>query len=240
MFRPLSAGIRHAARKICVFIQVKSSIVQLYNAETMEFIQTAATTQFAVRSLSFAPTGDRLAAAGDDPGLLIVSVDINDESSVKHTINVGPNTRCVAWDPAGTYVALAQTNGTIQIWDASTQEEVWKDRCAPAVRLLEQTTTTTCPCLDHEGQGHQSTRPSHVGSLPGGHSSLSRHHKSRHFHHQMFCNVLRAPASQQSCQIEWTCPVQFVMHTTQMAFRCLWMPHRVCTSPGTHSTGEHC
>ena len=78
-----------------------------------------------------------------------MSVDINDESSVKHTINVGPNTRCVAWDPAGTYVALAQTNGTIQIWDASTQQEVWKDRCAPAVRLPEQ---TTCPCHDHENQ----------------------------------------------------------------------------------------
>lgn len=115
----------------------RASSLQLYNADTMEFLQTAATTQFAVRSLSFAPTGDRLAAAGDDPGLLIVNVDIKEESSVKHTVNVGPNTRCVAWDPAGTYIALAQTNGTIQIWDASTQQEVWKDRCAPAVRLSQ-------------------------------------------------------------------------------------------------------
>lgn len=109
---------------------------QIYDANTMDFMQTAATTQFAVRALSFAPTGDRLAAAGDDPGLLIVAIDTTEESSVKHTINVGPNTRCVAWDPAGTYIALAQTNGTIQIWDASTQQEVWKERCAPAVRLL--------------------------------------------------------------------------------------------------------
>eukprot|EP00892_Ulva_mutabilis_P009029 jgi/Ulvmu1/6499/UM003_0132.1 len=109
--------------------------ILIYDAKSLDFIQTAATTQFAVRSLSFAPTGGRLAAAGDDPGLLIVAIDIKDESCVKHTISVGPNTRCVAWDPAGTYIALAQTNGTIQIWDASTQQEVWKDRCAPAVSV---------------------------------------------------------------------------------------------------------
>lgn len=107
--------------------------MQLYNAETMEFLQTAATSQFSVRSLSFAPTGDRLAAAGDDSELLIVGINLEEESSIKHTVAVGPNTRCVAWDPAGTYIALAQTNGTIQIWDASTQQEVWKERCAPAV-----------------------------------------------------------------------------------------------------------
>lgn len=141
--------VAEVAASTCLSSQAESSM-QLYNSDTMEFLQTAATTQFAVRSLSFAPTGDRLAAAGDDPGLLIVHVDINEESAVKHTINVGPNTRCVTWDPAGTYIALAQTNGTIQIWDASTQQEVWKDRCAPAVRLSQR---------NHHGISHIPATP---------------------------------------------------------------------------------
>lgn len=102
----------------------------------MEFIQTAATFQFSVRSVDFSPDGDRLAAAGDDPTMSIITVDDAGESSVDNSAAIGPNSRGLAWDPAGTYVALAQTNGCLRVWDVSTNQEVWKDSLAPAVRLF--------------------------------------------------------------------------------------------------------
>jgi WD40 repeat protein len=103
--------------------------VQLYKTdETMELIHIAATFQFAVRALAFSPVGDRLAAAGDDPSLAIIHVDVEDESSVPHTFNIGPNTRGLAWDPQGTYLAVAQTNGSLRLWDASSLSEVWMDK----------------------------------------------------------------------------------------------------------------
>lgn len=110
--------------------------VQLFKAdESMEFIQTAATFQFSVRSVDFSPEGDRVAAAGDDPTMSIITVDDAGESSVDNSAAIGPNSRGLAWDPAGTYVAVAQTNGCLHVWDASSNEEVWKDSLAPAVRL---------------------------------------------------------------------------------------------------------
>lgn len=100
----------------------------------MELIHIAATFQFAVRALAFSPAGDRLAAAGDDPSISVVHVDIDDESSVPHTFNVGPNTRGLAWDPEGTYVAMAQTDGSLRVWDMSSRTEVWTDKCGCVVR----------------------------------------------------------------------------------------------------------
>jgi WD40 repeat protein len=110
---------------------------QLFRADdSMEFIHTAATFQFSVRSVDFSPEGNRLAAAGDDPTMSIISVDDQSESNVVATLSVGPNTRGLAWDPAGTYVAVVQTNGSVHVWDASTQQEVWKSSVAPTVRAL--------------------------------------------------------------------------------------------------------
>lgn len=111
--------------------------LQLFKSnESMEFIQTAATFQFSVRSVDFNPDGDRLAAAGDDPTMSIITVDDAGESSVDNSAAIGPNSRGLAWDPAGTYVAVAQTSGALRVWDMSTKQEVWKDSIAPAVRRL--------------------------------------------------------------------------------------------------------
>lgn len=111
--------------------------MQLYKAdETLEFIHVAATFQFAVRALAFNPDGSRLAAAGDDASLAVVHVDIEDESSVPRTFNIGANTRGLAWDPEGTYLAIAQCNGTIQLWDMSSQSEVWAEQFSRSVRLV--------------------------------------------------------------------------------------------------------
>lgn len=108
--------------------------VQLFKADgSMEFIHTAATFQFSVRSVDFSPEGDRLAAAGDDPTMSIISVDEHSESNVVGALSIGPNNRGIAWDPAGTYIAIAQTSGSVHVWDASTQQEVWKESIAPTV-----------------------------------------------------------------------------------------------------------
>ena len=77
-----------------------------------------------MRALAFSPDGTRLAAAGDDDTLSIISLDISDESSIAFTGTIGPNTRALAWDPAGTYLAVAQCSGAIRIWDASSLTEV--------------------------------------------------------------------------------------------------------------------
>jgi hypothetical protein len=66
----------------------------------------------------------------------IITVDDSGDSSVDNSAAIGPNSRGLAWDPAGTYVAIAQTNGCLLVWDVSSSEEVWKDRLAPAVRPL--------------------------------------------------------------------------------------------------------
>ena len=109
--------------------------MQLYKTnDSLEYIHVAATFQFAVRALAFSPDGSRLAAAGDDPSLSIVHVNIEDESSVPHTYNIGPNTRALAWDPDGTYLAILQSNGTMRIWDANSMMEVWMEKYARAVR----------------------------------------------------------------------------------------------------------
>ena len=111
--------------------------LQLFKSdEGMEFIQTAATFQFSVRSVDFSPDGDRLAAAGDDPTMSIITVDDAGESSVDNSAAIGPNSRGLAWDPAGTYVAVAQSSGALRLWDMSTKQEIWSDSLAPAVRHL--------------------------------------------------------------------------------------------------------
>jgi chromosome transmission fidelity protein 4 len=120
--------------------------MQLYKTdETLDFIHIAATFQFAVRALAFSPDGTRLAAAGDDATLSIIHVNIEDESSVPHTYTIGPNTRGLSWDPEGTYLAITQSSGTLRIWDASGLNEVWMDKCAPAVRCSRLQLQTAGP-----------------------------------------------------------------------------------------------
>ena len=130
----ISKHLPEGSARVCA-CSVTALHLQLYKAdESLEFIHVAATFQFAVRALAFNPDGSRLAAAGDDASLAIVHVDIEDESSVPRTFNIGASTRSMAWDPEGTYLAIAQCNGTIRIWDMSSQTEIWSQQLARTVR----------------------------------------------------------------------------------------------------------
>lgn len=111
------------------------SALQVYSTSAgMEFIHIASVHQLAIKALSFSPDGKRLAAAGDDDRITLIRVDIHEGSSMLANYQAGPNTRFLSWDPDTNYLVSVQTTGDVTVWDSSTMEVIWHERCAPEVR----------------------------------------------------------------------------------------------------------
>ena len=98
-------------------------------------VDTAVVAALPVRAVAFDPASRRLAAAADEGCLTIVDIAASDSKPVAlHTLQCAANARGMAWDPLGTYLAVAHTDGTLAVWDSTTGTAVWQERFMHSVR----------------------------------------------------------------------------------------------------------
>ncbi len=114
---PLTSGISEIAFGAdckMMALGLGDGTVVLQNAETGAHEQTLRLQDSGIWSLAFSHRGRRLVSAG--PGQ---EVKICDGTTGKDLLNVEPRIHCVAASPDGRWLALAQHDGAVVLWDVA-------------------------------------------------------------------------------------------------------------------------
>lgn len=126
-------GPRSSAKTTDLFATgSEDRFVKVYAYPDAVFETNATRFELPVRAIDFAPDGRTIAAGGDDQGVRIVEVEVENAGSadsrkvacklVRTLRTTGRSVKSIRWDPEGVFVAAVSSDGSLQVWNAKSGE----------------------------------------------------------------------------------------------------------------------